>query len=537
MTAVLEAVRDKPVALFPMGDEAPFQDYSGYSALGAMSAGTVRNGVSLMSGAINSSVFSNTNIGSFASPVFKQGNESKPFSLEAWAYVSAAGDIQILSNENVFDGLTANGSKVAFSTIYTATGECRAEYDLQVPRRVHLVGVYTANKNMLFVDGLLVAETEITEEQKADTFIAPGGTLYCGEGAGFVAVNGLGIYANSLSFAQVTRHYVMGNTHIPRDSVAGSYGGVRILLFQNEADIFLEQAWYTDFDWATGYLSGVVVEDSQLKPRLEAGISMPGQWFGVFPLDATDATSVYGVSMSWTGEGATVAASLDGTTWEVAQRGSNLALIPPGFNPANKELQIRVDFAGGVEDDPSYIDTLSVVGFESGDIPSIDSRTISTTGFVMNDYEPAELRDDWGTKLPSGETITVTPSLSPSAVSPKTIEVWAKGTFSTNVVATTTRSNGGTAYNPILGDWQMRSLVVPAGHTGDIVITSTSNDTIIGQIAVYEDEKTNDEISDIYGAYVGLPRATVNSSSTVGITVSDEEPALYDYEWSISASG
>lgn len=535
MTATLEAIKDKPVALYQMDDTSPFQDYSGYSRVGNTVSGTAGTAIALTAGTSFSTTFTNTVIGRFESPVFKQNSEDVAFTLEAWVYVSGTGTVQILGNTGKNDGLMVTGTKVSFVTKYLTAGECRAEYDLQIPRKFYAVGVHTSEKNMLFIDGVLVAETEITEAQKADKFVATDANLYSGAGTMRVALNNVALYAGSLSPDAISRHYTVGNSHVARDAIPSQYGGVRIPLSNNAADVFASQTWSSETDWNLGFLTDTTVENAQLRPSLEGGISVPGTWQSVFSLDSAGVTSIYGVNMLWDGEGAIVSASLDGTTWETAERGKNLTLIPSGFNPTDKDLYVRVSFAGGVVDDPSFIDNLTVTGFRTGVVPQQADRTVTTNGFVRNDYEPAELRDDWGVKLSTGKTLTVSADTSGTPMNPFVVEVWAKGPFNTNLGAGSTYSNGGTVYSPIADDWQVRTYVLTAANTAGFTITSTG-ETIIGQIVIYPDTRTAAQVKEVFDAYIGIPRVVVNDPATIGITETPEATAIYDYDWSISAA-
>lgn len=451
----------------------------------------------------------------------------------SYRYVSD-GEQQILGNTGQVDGLTIDGTVVSFTTKYLNSGECRASYDLQIPRRFHAVGVHTSEKNSLYIDGELVAETELTEAQKTDQFVSTDAYLYSGQSSSSmrVAVNSIGIYATALSGEAIARHYATGNSHVPRDSIPSQFGGVRIPLSQSAADVFLSQTWSSDDDWNSGYLVDTTVEDAQLRPRLVSGISVPGIWENVFPLDSAGVTSIYGVNMLWDGEGAIVSASLDGTTWETAERGKNLTLIPAGFDPTDKELYVRVSFVGGIEDDPSFIDNLTITGFKTELVPVAD-REVNVEGYVQNDYEPVELRDDFGLRLPRGKKLTISNA---NAFSPQTIEIWAKGSISTNIGSASVYSFGTGATMPQPGEWQNRTYVLAAPTTSDIVITSNDDEVVIGQIVLYPEAKTAAQIKEIYDAYVGVPRFTVNDSSTIGIAESPEATTIYDYDWSISAS-
>lgn len=453
------------------------------------------------------------------------------------------GEQQMLGHTGQYDGLTINGTKVSFTTKYLTSGECRVTHDLQINRRVHVVGIHTSDKNMLFVDGELVDETEVTEAQKVDSYVATDDFLYSGATLSSMnlALNNVGVYATALSSDSIMRHFKSGSQHVPRNSIPSQFGGTRIPFTQDEADVFLEQTWATKFDWESASLTDVVVENDRLKPALRAGISEPGTWVDVFPMSASGVTSIYGVNMLWDGEGAIVEASLDGTTWEAVERGKNLSIIPPGLNPTNQDLAVRVRFAGGVLDDPAFIDNLTVTGFRTGVSPVIAGRTVTYTApaYTRNDHEPAELTDDWGTNL-NGGTITIGADTSIAPLHPRTIEVWFKqlpgAQLTRNFTATVGFYHNGITWNagPQVGEWSIIHLTNTDPVAFDLII---GGDVLVGQVVLYEDTLTSAQVNEIYRAYVGFPKAAVVDGSVIGMTEPAQASTIYDYDWSISASG
>lgn len=527
-----------------MLDEAsPFSDYSGYGRSGT-ATGTVTTSVPLAAGAVYSTVFGNNALGKFASPVFQQGLEDRAFSLESWIRpivtdtTEANSDLQVLGNSGEYDGLVWNGTTISFSTKYLTTGECRAEYDLQVSRAIQAVGVHTSEKNMLFVEGELVAETDITDAQKADQYVATDGFLYSGSTAGTMqlAAGAVGIYNYALSPQTVKNHFESGR-HVVGRSVTNGHPTTVIDFSTDMSNLLRRRVFDTDADWNSGFFSGLVIDNNMLVPQVINDTSVTGTWFTVCDLyDGGTPNPLSAVNMEWDGEGVTVEASVDGDTWETAVRGENLEIIPSGFDPANKELHLRVSFPGGIVEDDSYIDSLTVNLFKSN-IVTVGSRTLTLTqpADIRTDREPVQLADDWGLTLRGG-TISIS-----SAASPKTIEVWAKRN-SADAVAWGTNldqaeifySNGAVGTEYPVGEWVVRHFVSSTPLNG---VTAISGNVSIGRVVFYDDALTATQISNIVASYFGVPVTRVGDNSVIAIAEPPVAAEIYAHDWSIEASG
>jgi hypothetical protein len=225
---------------------------------------------------------------------------------------------QILGNLNQFDGLIINGSVISFVTKYLTTGECRVSYDMQIPRKVNVVGAYGIDRNMLWVDGVLVGETEVTESQKADKFTTSGANLYSGASISDnqIIINGIGVYSRVLNGDEIEDIDDASNIYPEIDSVPAMYGGVIIDVAQRENSIFLSQKYDTEELWRSGQLSGVSIRDDALVPTFESNISLPGYWLSTFNLGILDSTSMFGTNINWDGTGVVVEVSVNGTTWQ-----------------------------------------------------------------------------------------------------------------------------------------------------------------------------------------------------------------------------
>jgi hypothetical protein len=535
----LTAARDRPLGLWQMDDSSPYQDYSGYNRT---ATGPSTFAAALVSGAAWAAVVSNISQATFPSPVFKSNDKS--FVLEAWVYpfYEGLGDIAVLSHAGQYDGLMISDTKVSFVTKYSTTGEARAEYQFERPRALHIVGVHTEGQNILYVNGESVATVDISEEQQADTFVATG-DLIAGQSVGGqkMAMNGVGLYVGTLSNEQILAHFQAGRAVTPAQDVANGFAGTLIPLSKTEGSIYLESVWDTDEEWRVGTFTNVDVQDDLLVPATEEGVSLAGEWLSVFDLGFTDATSIYGVTVSWEGEGALVETSIDGTTWVPALQGQNVAAVPSGFDPTDKDLELRVTFPGGITDDTSHLSSLTVTGYSDGALPVMNNRT------VVADYpaavgvanEPIEYDERNGVDL-NGADLTIGPDTGDDPTNPRTVEFWVKKTGSLPVTPTSGRTiyiNGkptpAALTDLVNGEWSLVHLVYSSGITGDIVF---NGDATIGQVILYEDALTTGQIADVYKSYTGRPVLTV-AGGTVQITKPPIATMVYAHDWSISGAG
>jgi len=544
MSYVLSVLTDSPLGLWMLDDTAPFQDYSGYNPNGVMNAGTPTTSVALCAGTAFSQVFSNSNNAKFDSSVYVPGYESQPFSLEVSFRVinEGAGAAQkVLSSSSNYDGITVSGTVITFSTKYVTNGTAAVSYDIQSKRNVHVVGVHTRDKNQLYVDGELVGEIAITDLQKADTYVTGDGKLYMGvcTGSQQIAANGVAIYGVGLSDSQIKNHFNAARRTTVIETVAPTFAGVRYPLSANLGDLFARYLLTTESDWKLGTLTNATIMNNQIVPQLAAGVSVAGNWQIGLPLDASQKTNVNGVSMTWAGSGVTVQASLDGSTWETAVQGKKLALITSGFNPTDDVLFIKASFAGGITDDPSYLDNLYILGFTTGVMPTIGGRVITLTdpASPMSDYQPIELRDDWGLLL-TGGTVSISDDTTTDPVAMYSMNVWLKKTTSTtptfSVTGATAYKNGAAGGTLNQGEWAMYTLTKSTALTAPITISGSAQ---IGQIELFDHQLSAQEVADLYAASVGVLKTTAADSDGITITNPNPSTKLYDYTWAITGAG
>lgn len=482
--------------------------------------------------------------------IIEKGNASRPFfdgnspgaiwngtsgQSESLLLASSA-EQQALSHSGIYDGLSVNGTKVSFTTKYADTTEARATHDLQQIKRVHLVGVHTADKNSLYVDGELVDEVDITETQQLSTYVATSPDLYSGTSLSSqaVALNGVTVYDYALPPESIATNYEAGRGET---DIAERTDGEPLYANVDNSNVFLDQTWATTEDWQGGVFFNTAVVDEKLVPLFTDDVSIAGQWYTSFDLEASNATSIYGVNFNWDGAGAVIAASLDGTTWETVQRGINLNIIPSGFNPTDKVLQIRVTFAGGITDDPSYLDSFNVVGFSTNTSIEQAGRTLTYASVhPEREFDPMELHDDWGAFVAMNGSLTISADAVEGTVA-RTVELWIKRTADNPTISATGTfyQNGAVSTSTLVaGQWTLMHIVAPADITGSITITGPVQ---IGHVAIYETALTATEVANVYAAYTGTNQVKTIDSSTVSLTEPAASAQIYAHDWSIAGAG
>lgn len=452
-------------------------------------------------------------------------------------YVSNS-DQQILSHDGVFDGLSINGNVVRFGTSYLTSGNAYCDYDLQGAKSAHVVGLHTADKNELWVNGVQVSSVVITDAQKADRYIATDGNLYSGYTVSSqdVAMNGVALYP-SLSGEQINQNYLAGIDVLPQARVAPQFSGLPFNLDAGKGSVFINESWVNKANFETGIKNNVEIGPEEIVPSFVSGVSVAGTWTCGVPLDAMGDTSIYGVMVAWSGVGITVDTSLNGVTWAPAKNGELVPAITPGFNPTDDDLQIRVSFAGGKVDDTAYLESLQVIGFRDAVVNSPAARTVTATypAVLREDYEPFLYRDDNGINLHGG-TLTIGPDTTLDPEVARTLELWIKplsGTPTISVGGTKYRNGFADSTLPI-GEWSLIHYVAAADVTTDITITG---DCIVGQATLYPTALTATQVEFIWDSYTGGAAIRFTETNVIGLAESATPAAIYAKDWSIDAGG
>lgn len=541
MTFSQEAVRDKPIGLYVLDDTSPFLDRTGLASAASFVGSAEAHGISLIAGSLFSQKANNSNKLAFPTSVYMAGRETQDFSLEASIRLvrgTNSQPLQILSHNGDYDGLIIDGTVVSFSTSYTTEPDSVCSYDIQQDQEIHVVGVHTSSRNSLYINGVLVGEVTISDAQEKDSYASSDAALYTGASTGndSLLINGVAFYPHALSGDSVKRHY-MASVNMPSShDVVGIFSGISTNPGLDAEGILFDRWWSTAEDWKLGAMTGTAVLNDRLQPQFEEDTSIPGDWSTSVDL-LMNTTSISGISIFWSGKGATVEVSLDGITWVEASNGYRLPIIPPGFNPTDKDLFVRITFVGGIENDDSYIDNLNIVASRTESVTTLGGRSMGfSSASQRREYMVQSVHDNNGVVLGAGATVTLTPdfSESPDAFA-RTLELWlkAESTQPTISVSGTQYINGvANSGNFPTNEWCLVHIVSGSNITGAITITGPVQ---IGNIGIYNDPLTANDITNVYNQYFANSAVRVDDNSTFSMTQSGEGTRLYGGAWTNGA--
>lgn len=539
MSLQLIAGEDFP-RVFCMLDAFPFVDASGYERNPTVPTGPSW-GPALVKGADKSLIVSNSKKISLSGPVLQKGKEYLPWSVEAFVrpvYTAATGPIQIFGNDGIYDGLVVDGNNVSFVTKYTSTGEARCSFNVMDVHNMGLVGVHTRDKNQLWVNGDLVSEVDITAAQQADTYLGAGTSLAMGASATANAfmVNAVSLYDTALDDSSILRHFANAQDTLSAEDVALAFRGA-LLEFGVDGAIspYFQIDYSSDAEWGLGIRNNVNIHDGTLYPNSVDNTSQSGYWETVIPLGNTP-TTIYSANLLWEGVGATVTTSRDGIAWSPAVKGVALSTVTKGTNGEGQFLFVRVTFPGGVVNDPAFFDNMVFSLYSFGTAPVFGGREVALDKVSLeDDTDVIDLHENWGGEMTAGSIVIRSGTNVPA---PKTVEVWVNktpgGTFTTNLTADTTYSNGGTVATIADGQWQLRHYVATAGFTGDITFSGTAQ---VGHIILYPEALSADTIKEIYRCYTGKPKITLDVDEVFDIKEFAGKVDIYEYDWSIESAG
>lgn len=513
--------------------------------------------------------------------VFVQGKEYQPFSLEIWFKPGTfGGKVSLLSHYNagVVDGLYFDGDNIVFEVDYTTAASAKASWYVPDFTEVwHVVATYDAQRLQLYVNKVLVAETELTDAQKADTFASTSNVLNIGNSAvaGQVVIwDAPAIYNRTISQQEVEAHFDAGRDHAIGANAAAIYDGAYWYGTDGDRLVDLSQTWSTHTDFSLGDPLKVSTINDELRPMEdESLVSMAGDWIGSFGCDLL-ASTLQGVKAEWNGDGAyTVTASLDGgTTWTSAL--TNGSIIPGTLAWApTQPLLIKVSFTGGLTSDPAVVRDIKLTTYTSTTINGSDnSRILTVNGAVSTSSErnePIEYNDMAGFNF-NGGYLTLAADANDQPQLTYGIGAWVKwsGTSGTSeyvfgwnatdynyITSEGTLTRVGTATEMFVNGQPVESFVmnkgvyyyvfvrVTAGINTDLNIGAdySGANTVrftgqIGFIDLYRTSLTNAQIAQLYSAFFGPTRGSVVENSVMAIAENNPVVKVNQGAWAVSSS-
>lgn len=580
MSYQLQVLADNPFSYWKLDETGPaFPDSAG-SLRTADLVGTIVRHPALVTGSGNALLLSNANHLDMDDPVFNKGYEQRQFSLEAWVKpVDVTGEVAVMSHSSIYDGLTITPTHITFRTIYQTAGTCEVSYEYETGKSFHVIGVHTNAKNSLYVDGKLVAETDLTEDQQEDAYVFVTTDLVAGQTAtgSTVAVDAPAIYSFAVTSDVASKHYAFGVATATSEAIAGFNDAIYWNFTDECRNIALKKVWTTAADWATGLLTDAAVVDDTIMPSysqtetevVEDGLivpvyentSLPGVWQSSISFGSIPESVVTDARINWKGQGSySLEYSLDGgTTW--------LAPSDAGATSLDNDsvIDIRVTFTGGIIDDTSFVESIEVVAYlDKYFRGSRTDRTAQMSGTgVASDayYEPIEYADINGLRMISGAiNVSIDDSYDGEEeagdLEVTGFDMWVKPAVGNifNASGITVQRSGNTITHSGLSALTVNGVSVTTGttvfgsdswyHIAGVFATPANPamqvgnpGTVIAQLSTIYDDITLAGLQQMYAAYLGLPGLVVNDTSDV--TIGEGSPAtnLYAHVWGITAAG
>lgn len=253
----------------------------------------------------------------------------------------------------------------------------------------------------------------------------------------------------------------------------------------------------------------------------------------------------------WDGTGATLSYTLDGTTWITLSEASAVAL-----NPAtNPDLDIRVSFAGGVQDDPAVINSITVYVMRTDTLVPMRGNRVAT-------FTADALTDD-GIKMTDGGLV-VSADISPAPTTFQSVEFWTRFDASSadnlsvfdssvsnawlgfvgNVLEAGTAVSvfvdgaalSATASKYLDGNFHhiIVSLAAPTNTQFGVAHSFTTSLPVpmtVKELASYPQLLTLADAQRIYTSGVGPEPIRIDDPGTITVTEPDASVRIYAYPW------
>jgi hypothetical protein len=308
-------------------------------------------------------------------------------------------------------------------------------------------------------------------------------------------------------------------------------------------------------DWGTSISDGVVSATAAVAPALDdSRKSIAGYWLA--SVSIPPGQKVSSAHPRWDGTGNfTVSYTLTGNTWHTLYNGQPINLA----NVTDPDLDFKVEFAGGIEDDDSKLSRLTVYLLEEESLKSFDeirNATFKNMSLSESMGTQSSPRTDEGSVLKNGY-FNILSDDGPDPINRKSIEFWARLDSDTGVLLSTSGSSKVSLSSNVLTIASSRVLIngvvrtngyqVPSGWNfwrvelgtasnvqitlgAELNGTSNLNMAFFG-VAIYTSIPEG-----TYEANVKTPTVTINESDTISVTQADDSVDIYSYSWSITST-
>lgn len=578
MSYIQRVLADVPYAIWSV-DSSTFTDSGGSQRNAELTTpANYRSSNPLISGTGKSVIVGDNTAAKFFFPGFKPGYERRAFSLEVWfSSIDDTDDVGILSHDGDLDGLWFDGQAVHFTTVYSDASTVDTSYVLPDNEAYHVVGVHNESRNSLYVNGVLVDQSDVSLEQFTMSYasITNEDYLYAGQSAGasLSSMDAPAVYAYALQPRKIFTHFMWGREHRLMDSIVTESQGYYFDFTDTHAAIYISKTWNTVSDWNEGLTPGITVADEAIRPDLDSnGNAVEGQWLGSVNLSTLDALhEIESARLYWDGSGDfTVYVALDGATFNQVNNGELIAGITPGYLTQGKTVDIMIEFG---PDEDAIVESLSFVSYLTDEVK--DNASIRLGNFSGNiilsaeTHQPIENNATRGAQF-FGGVVDIQEDVTEDPQNISTLELWVKFDDLSAAMTILDYRTGATTGAPRLlwsgsaidstgfddvyvngsaslptfevGVWYHFVLSLDAAVNIDLRVGQSYLDTnplqgYIGHLAFFPSSMVVLDALELYASYFGINLNQINDENV--FTIAEDSPAynIYTYDWSITSAG
>lgn len=563
MTYVYQVLRDGPIGLWSF-DSIPLNDATGYGN-DATYTGTPSSTRPIVAGGVASQLLDAADVVNYPiDSVMIEGKETRAFSLEAWIKPQS-GTTAILARDD--SGLFLDGLNLRFSVAFGTTISVTYTH-LDAGEIYHVLGVYDGQSISIFVNGQVVASTDV-DEDVISTGFADTTTNLKTSTTSTIVMDTPAVYNFAIDSATINRHYYSGINYPEIINLSLNNGGKYYEFCDDKASVYENISFGDSDSWSLGLFDGLAEVNSRLV-NLYDEVSetwLGGTWTYQFSVDSDLGAGITlnGSRISWDSlETITVETSLDGTTWSPV---ANLDSIV-GTQSLSSGFAISVRITLPTTSDQTYVDNLKIVFYTNKNVIGSDESLLATfinpLTITLSDrnIEPASFNDNLGVILPANNGFSIPADTDFDAYNAVEMTVkFATSTVSKTVLSVgsasiTTNGSGQWVFTGLsalyidgvavtspatvsAGMWH-HVLAVFSGTTSQVYVGNSAASTAgypmrVGYLALYTNDITPTMAEAIYDTWVGTAAIRVTEPA-IG-NVSESGYKAYTFDWSITGAG
>lgn len=576
MTYIYYALKDGPIGLWSF-DSIPLNDASGYGN-NATYTGTPNTTRPIVAGGVSAQLIdSGDTINYPINSVMIQGRETRAFSLEAWIKPQS-GTAAVMARNN--SGLFLDGLVLRFSAEFSSLVSVTFNH-LKAGNVYHVVGVYDGQSLSLYINGKVVASTEIDDDVVASGFTDTASVLKTTMGASMV-VDTPAVYNYAIDSVAVNRHYLYGIQYPGVVNLSLINGG-KYYIFSDEWSHVYDSVSFGDTDdWNLGLYSGNVSSvDNRLVNLYDETAEhwLGGTWTYQYSVASDEGVglTLNGSRITWdTTDAITVEVSEDDTTWTTVNNGGQI--VATQSLSAGYAIAVRITVPDTTVAQ-AVISNLKIVFYTDKTVKGSDEALPTTFVDALavtlseNSYAPASFNDNAGVILPANNGFTIAADTDFGGYF--AVEMTVKfdtSTINKTVMVVDTPSANPTITSNGSGQWVFSNLTalyidgvavtspfsIDAGRwhhvlavfpeslaqvvVGNNVAHSAGYPMRVGYLALYSDTITATMADAIFDTWVGTAAIRVVDEDTSNIhehsfTETTSPFRAYAFDWSITGAG